>query len=264
MRFAAILLFVSIAATQTLQPNVVNARLEARACSGDLASQLRAGSPSWFGYAVFSAHRVNDRCSECCSQGEVQRGHELQLEGSNEIAVLFRIDHNNIERLRITSFVCSINGGGLPFIWLTNVPEAASLSFLRRLATTSDHDDLRDSAVFAISQHAGNDAIGTLEELARPPQPPHLRSKALFWLAQRAGERAASIITGAIENDPDTEVKKQAVFALSQLPRDEGVPKLIDIARHNRNRAVQQQAFFWLGQSDDPRALSFFEEVLAR
>ena len=91
-----------------------------------------------------------------------------------------------------------------------------------------------------------------------------LRTQALFWIAQRAGERAASIITGAIENDPDTEVKKQAVFALSQLPREEGVPKLIDIARHNKNREVQKQAFFWLGQSGDPRALSFFEDVLSR
>jgi HEAT repeat protein len=52
------------------------------------------------------------------------------------------------------------------------------------------------------------------------------------------------------------------VFALSQLPRDEGVPKLIDVARNNRNREVRRQAMFWLGQSNDPRALKFFEEVL--
>jgi hypothetical protein len=54
------------------------------------------------------------------------------------------------------------------------------------------------------------------------------------------------------------------VFALSQLPRDEGVPKLIDVARTNRNPQVRKQAMFWLGQSNDPRALSFFAEVLAR
>ena len=54
------------------------------------------------------------------------------------------------------------------------------------------------------------------------------------------------------------------MFALSQLPKDEGVPKLIDVARTNRNPAVRRQAMFWLGQSRDPRALEFFEEVLAR
>jgi len=70
--------------------------------------------------------------------------------------------------------------------------------------------------------------------------------------------------SNATENDPDTQVKKQAGFALSQLLKDEGVPKLIDVARTQRNREVRKQAFFWLGQSQDPRALAFIEEVLTR
>jgi HEAT repeat protein len=57
-------------------------------------------------------------------------------------------------------------------------------------------------------------------------------------------------------------VKKQAVFALSQLPKDEGIPLLIQVARKNNNPVVRKQAMFWLGQSNDPRALQFFEEVL--
>ena len=54
------------------------------------------------------------------------------------------------------------------------------------------------------------------------------------------------------------------MFALSQLPKDEGVPRLIDVARNNRNPEVRKQAFFWLGQSKDPRAVQFFEEILLR
>ena len=52
------------------------------------------------------------------------------------------------------------------------------------------------------------------------------------------------------------------MFALSQLPKDEGVPKLIQVAENNRNPEVRKQAMFWLGQSQDPRALVFFEKVL--
>jgi HEAT repeat protein len=59
-------------------------------------------------------------------------------------------------------------------------------------------------------------------------------------------------------------VKKQAVFALQQLPPEQGVPLLIQVARSNRNPAVRKQAMFWLGQSQDPRAVQFFEEVLLR
>ena len=51
---------------------------------------------------------------------------------------------------------------------------------------------------------------------------------------------------------------------LSQLPKDEGVPKLIEVAQTNPTREVRKQAMFWLGQSNDPRALAFFEKILAR
>jgi len=69
-------------------------------------------------------------------------------------------------------------------------------------------------------------------------------------------------ITAAIEDDPDTDIKKKAVFALSQLPKDQGVPLLIHVAKTNKNPAVRKQAMFWLGQSNDARALEFFEQVL--
>jgi HEAT repeat protein len=71
-------------------------------------------------------------------------------------------------------------------------------------------------------------------------------------------------ITRAIEDDPETGVKRKAVFALSQLPKDEGVPLLLRTARTNRNPVVRREAMFWLGQSKDPRALAFFQEVLGR
>ena len=54
------------------------------------------------------------------------------------------------------------------------------------------------------------------------------------------------------------------MFALSQLPKEEGVPLLINLARKNANPVVRKQAMFWLGQSEDPRALAFFAEILGR
>jgi HEAT repeat protein len=74
----------------------------------------------------------------------------------------------------------------------------------------------------------------------------------------------AAEIKASAENDPETSVKKQAVFALSQLPKSEGVPLLIELAKSNRNAVVRKQAIFWLGQSRDPRALDFLEEILTK
>lgn len=92
------------------------------------------------------------------------------------------------------------------------------------------------------------------------------RRQAVFWLGQAAGEAAArglDSLVGDGRSDGDLEVRKHAVFALSQRPADEGVPVLIRIARTNRHPELRRMALFWLGQSEDPRALSLFEELLA-
>ena len=54
------------------------------------------------------------------------------------------------------------------------------------------------------------------------------------------------------------------MFALSQRPRDEGVPALIYVARTNKDPEIRKKALFWLGQSNDPRALDLFEELLTK
>jgi HEAT repeat protein len=153
-----------------------------------------------------------------------------------------------------------LDGGGLPLWWLGDVRSAESVALLAGFVTGAE-ERLRDGAVAAIALHAGPEAVDTLIEIARRDASAHVRGQALFWLAQKAGKKAVAAIGEAVTNDPETEVKKRAVFALSQL-REEGVPMLIQVARTNRNPDVRKQAIFWLGQSKDPRALGFFEEVL--
>src|SRR4029077_11337176 len=134
----------------------------------------------------------------------------------------------------------------------------------QHMAKNDPSPDVRAHVAFALSVSHEASAIDEMIRMARDDTSAHVRGQALFWLAQKAGQKAVGTITGAIDNDPDTEVKKKAVFALSQLPREEGVPKLIEVAQNNRNREVRKQAMFWLGQSHDPRALQFFEKVLAQ
>jgi hypothetical protein len=250
------------------------------------------------------------------------------LEGSEFVAVLFRVSNNDVGKVYVYSLSCPLDAGGLPFVWLTGVPADTSIDFLEKLATGAGSTLNVDGPIFAIAQHDSARADVALEQLARPNQPErtrekvtfwlgasrgaagvsilkkiladdpsehirdkavfalsiskqpealdsliqaaktdassHVRGQAIFWLAHKAGDRASSTIREAIENDPDTGVKKRAVFALSQLPTDEAVPKLIEVARSQKNAEVRKQAFFWLGQSHDPRALAFFEQVLVK
>jgi len=148
--------------------------------------------------------------------------------------------------------------------WLGEARGASGFQTLKKLAKTETSSQVRAQITFALSISRESGAIDEMIRMAREDESTHVRGQALFWLAQKAGKKAESAITGAIENDPDTEVKKKAVFALSQMPKDEGVPKLIQVAETNKNREVRKQAMFWLGQSNDPRALEFFEKILTK
>ena len=149
--------------------------------------------------------------------------------------------------------------------WAANGRGRTGFELVRTaLLDTSNPEPLRKHLTFAVSLCREPDAVDTLTRVAKSDTSATVRGEAIFWLAQKAGRKAAAAITDVIAQDPDTKVKERAVFALSQLPKDDGVPRLIEVARNNRNPAVRKQAIFWLGQSRDPRALAFFEEVLAR
>jgi len=106
----------------------------------------------------------------------------------------------------------------------------------------------------------------TLLKLARDDRVSRrARRQAVFWLGQAAGDAATRGLADLVDDrGVDREVKEQAVFALSQQRGDAAVPLLIRIARTHPDREVRRKALFWLGQSDDPRALALFEELLTK
>ncbi len=147
--------------------------------------------------------------------------------------------------------------------WLGAARGKPGYEALKRMAREDPSERVRDKVTFALSVSREPEAVEEMVRMAKMDSSSHVRGQALFWLAQKAGNKAGAAIRDAIENDPEAEVKKHAVFALSQLPKDQGVPLLIQVARTNQNASVRKQAMFWLGQSNDPRALAFFEDVLA-
>jgi HEAT repeats len=339
------------------EPSVKNAKLETRAVAGSLAATTQqlvqeSASPLWIGYSV---EKVAGDRSICCGDhgdaggigcgtctlenehnswsGTRHQKETVNLEGGGKLVVLLRVANKQVMRIRTASADCTLDAGGLRFVWLTGLKSDESValltSYVRLQEFGRDADQgLAGQALAAIAMHAGVPADRAMASFIAPEQPselrkkasfwlgaargkaglpllakmakadpsgdvraqvafalyvspepqavdemirmahddhePHVRGQALFWLAQKAGAKAAGAINGAIENDPDTEVKKKAVFALSQMPREEGVLKLIQVAETNKNPEVRKQAMFWLGQSSDPRALQFFERILAR
>ncbi len=105
-----------------------------------------------------------------------------------------------------------------------------------------------------------------LMQLARDASvPSETRRDAVFWLGQMAGDTVTANLSQLVAEDTvDRAVRESAVFALSQQPHGDGIPALIRVAQTNRDPSVRKRALFWLGQSNDPRALTLFENILAR
>jgi hypothetical protein len=266
IRTAAALLLTLAATASAQTPSIVDGTMEPRQVSGALEREFAAitrdsTGPAWIGYAVRGRERSSgDGCWDSRKGGA--RIAPIRLEGSADLFVLYRVEDRAVGRIQIASADCPLDLGGLKLHWLTNVTASASLDWLGTFTGGETARRVANGAVVAIALHGDAAAVDRLIAIARDGRDRNMRSTALFWVSQRAGERAAGTITDAIERDPDTQVKRQAVFALSQLPRDQGVPRLIEVAKNNRNPEVRKQAMFWLGQSQDARALAFFEEVL--
>jgi hypothetical protein len=144
------------------------------------------------------------------------------------------------------------------------VPAREAADLLLALAPDTGGDDDGGELVTAATLA---DSVVVWPQLLRMARDTRVRDEtrrqAVFWLGQAAGEEAAkSLHSIAADSGDDIEIRKHAVFALSQRPADEGVPILIRIARSNPHPELRKTALFWLGQSDDPRALTLFEEIL--
>lgn len=182
--------------------------------------------------------------------------------GSQAVLVALRVrDH------RVYSVRTYVGGRWLPDRWSTDlgtvrVREAADY-FIGLAERTGDNRIGGDPLLPSVLA----DSVVIWPSLLRLARTPSIsretRSQAVFWLSQAAGAAAGAAMDSIVHDARgDREVRKNAIFALSQRSNDEGVPVLIRIARNNPDPDLRKTALFWLGQSEDPRALDLFEEIL--
>jgi hypothetical protein len=169
---------------------------------------------------------------------------------------------------RVTALHVVVGGAWLPRPGATDlgrVPAPEAAHYLLTLAKQSD-GDVGGRAIFAATLA---DSVTTWPELLRLARDTDVaretRRSAVFWISQAAEEAATRGLDSLVgEHDVDRDVREQAVFALSQRPREEGVPALIQIAKTHTDPEIRRRAIFWLGQSNDPRALALFEDLLTK
>lgn len=79
--------------------------------------------------------------------------------------------------------------------WLGQLAEGPATAGLDEIVGDAAVDrDVRDQAIFALSQRPRDEGIPALIRVVRTSRDPELRKKALFWLGQSGDERALALI----------------------------------------------------------------------
>ena len=128
------------------------------------------------------------------------------------------------------------------------------------LAKDTD-ERVKERAVQALRESKDPGALDLLLETARRNTDPRLRAQAVGTLARRPEPKILDTLRAAID-DPDATVQRRAITTLNSLPDGEGVPLLIQVIKTTKDAQVRKEAMNALQNSRDPRALTFFIDVL--
>ena len=282
---AAVFACFSAAAQSSDSPQVENARLEKKALAGPLATEVKAWTrhaeqPQWLGYAVPQMGRDREMCcgdydgswrNGCgrCRLEEHGNGTNMtsreeagttKLETPRSIAVLFRSENKRVTKIRVVSMDCSLDAGGLPFVWFSGVKPAESVALLETFVHGSDFDDRDDehvshSALTAIALHADAAADRALESFTGGSEPESLRKQTAFWLGAAREKAGLVVLEKMAKSDPSSEVRAQVTFAFSVSHEQGAVEEMIRMAHDDQSSQVRGQALFWLAQKAGQKAV---------
>jgi len=224
VRFLAAALAVGVALSA--QGRIDNAVTETRSAAQGLEPELRRvaarGGAVWVGYRV---PIVAGQRRLCCSDSFADNACRLEGRGGVTMSVGDGLAAGSTRRVTIE-------------------PPAEMLVFARfdagqvvRLRTFTPDCDI----------DASSQPLVWLNDV-KP-------NESIAWLA------ALVAMTPVVERERDS-VARPALAAIALHEAPESVPTLIQFARTSKNTDVRRQSMFWLGQSHDPRAVAFFEEIL--
>jgi len=151
---------------------------------------------------------------------------------------------------------------GNAIFWISQNPDAGGAGYLIELYPRLDDPELKERAIFGVSQAGGAEARQWLMERVRDTgEDVDIRKNALFWVGQMGGVQAEDL-QGLYVSLPDIEMKEQVIFVASQSSDSEAVDFLMEVASTEEDSELKERAIFWLGQSNDPRVPDFLLSLI--
>jgi HEAT repeat protein len=125
---------------------------------------------------------------------------------------------------------------------------------------------LRRKAVFLVSQKRTSETSAILLNAVRSDPDQEVREQAVFWLSQVPGDETVAALDSVLR-DPNTdqEIQEKALFALSQHHSARAGAVLRDFAmRRDVDEDLREKAVFWIGQTRSPENAQFLKDLFAK
>jgi len=249
-----------VAAVPAQQPKVTNAQVSVRNGANLQQEIASVKAPAWIGYAVPLQHTLRNDWDNSMVHLEGNGRHEEVVsepkpgEPAARGNVLLRVENGAIQKVRIEETDREIDGGGLPFVWLTDVRPDDSVKTIAAAidaaGSTSSRTPL-DSAMLVIALEEAPEALPTLRGFTDAKYPLNVREKAAFWLTNERGHEGFETVSALAKRDKDDAFRAKLVFDLTLVKAAEKKPatdELLDLAKNDAAPKVRSQAQFWLAQ----------------
>jgi hypothetical protein len=253
-------LLAVVAAAPAQQPKVTHAQVSVRNGS-DLQQAIAAvKGPAWIGYSVPLQHalRTNYDDSVVHLEGNGRHDEIVPEPKAGEPAargnVLLRVDGGAIEKVRIEEADREIDGGGVPFVWLTDVRPDESVKAMAAAIDAAVASSSRmplDAGMLVIALESAPQAVAALRGFTAAKYPLNVREKAAFWLANERGREGFDTVSALLKSDKDDAFRAKLVFDLTLVKGAEKKPatdELLELAKSDGAPKVRSQAQFWLAQ----------------
>ena len=135
--------------------------------------------------------------------------------------------------------------------WLSQVGTDRAVGALDSILRTSKDPGIQEKALFALSQHGGDRSAQALRGYAeRTDLSGDLREKAIFWIGQTGGAENEAFLRTLYGRLKDESLREKVLFSLSQAGGKENQRWLLGVAKDAKQPIeLRKKALFWAGQS---------------
>ncbi len=133
--------------------------------------------------------------------------------------------------------------------WLSQEEDDRAVGMLEDILKTARDQQIADKAIFGLSQHRSGKGFSTLRSYAENENvSDKLRGQAIFWLGQGRRQRE-DYLTGLYPRVRSSNLKDKIIFSVAQQKSDESGKWLLNLVS-NRNEPLEmrKKALFWAGQ----------------